>query len=57
MLSPWLFAVYINEFASEMKRNGGNGIFFHKDFHVIFYADDFVLIADTPIDLQRRFNC
>lgn len=60
VLSPWLFAMYINELANEMESNGGNGIFIHKDFHdlmLLLFADDLVLIADTCIDLQRRLNC
>jgi hypothetical protein len=59
-LSPWLFAMYINELASEMEQSGGNGIFIHGDFHnvmLLLFADDLVPIADTPVDLQRRLNC
>lgn len=59
-LSPWLFAMYINELATEMGQSGGNGIFINENIHnimLLLFADDLALIADTPIDLQRRLNC
>ncbi|CAC5403534.1 unnamed protein product [Mytilus coruscus] len=58
-LSPWLFAMYINELATEIENSGGNGIFIHENFHnvmLLLFADDLALVADTPNDLQRRLN-
>jgi hypothetical protein len=43
-----------------MEQSGGNGIFIHEDFHnvmLLLFANDLALIADMPVDLQRRLNC
>ncbi len=57
MLSPFLFALYVNEFIEMLKQNGCRGIQVEDvDVQVLLYADDMVLCADSVGDLQKQLN-
>ena len=56
-LAPTLFAIFVNDIASDI--NGLNlGIPIANDerLSILKYADDIVLIAESPEDLQRMLN-
>ena len=52
-LSPTLFAIFINDLASEIKETN-IGIKIHDDLliNILLYADDIVLITENEADLQ-----
>ncbi|KAK6182054.1 hypothetical protein SNE40_009820 [Patella caerulea] len=59
VLSPWLFAIYINELALSMKLSDGTGIFIGQnieDVLMLLFADDLCLVADTIMELQKRIT-
>ena len=61
ILSPCLFSFYIADFPSYLANRTGNercvGVTLHDTvLHVLMYADDMVLLATSPEDLQRMFD-
>ena len=61
MLSPFIFAMYLNEFVDVLKRENCRGIQVRgtnvtNEVNVLLYADDMVLCADTVRDLQNAIN-
>ena len=57
MLSPFIFAMYVNEFIEMLLRGGCRGIqMSQKSVNVLLYADDMVLCADTVGDLQKQLK-
>ena len=64
-LSPTLFAIFINDLASEVK-NSGVGLDLNIDnndgnieitfLNILLYADDIVLFAENELDLQFLLN-
>ena len=57
LLSPTLFGLYIDEVSQYIERFGGSrahlaGI----AIQILLYADDIVLISDSPEGLQRHLN-
>ena len=64
-LSPTLFAIFINDLASEVK-NSGVGLNLNIDnndgnieitfLNILLYADDIVLFAENELDLQFLLN-
>lgn len=53
VLSPALFALYINDLASSV---GGGTIVGETLINVLMFADDIVLIAETPEELQTMIK-
>ena len=57
MLSPFLFAMFINEFQTMLQNSDVRGIFVGADYVdllLLLYADDLNLFDDTVIGLQRK---
>ena len=56
-LSPFLFSMYVNDLEDFLRNNGSTGIDigFMKLF-VLLYADNGVLLAETPTGLQSGFD-
>lgn len=64
-LSPFLFALYLNDLEYYLRTNNVNGIdctlatdeiFMFFKLFVLLYADDTVLLAETSEDLQHALN-
>ena len=56
ILSPLLFSLFLNDIAKEMAAIS-NCITVHDyDFRLLLYADDMILVSDTPYHLQRMLN-
>lgn len=58
ILSPSLFSLFLHDIESYMKRKGCRGVSVdHKtEVDVLAYADDIVLFADTPLELEKKLN-
>ena len=56
-LSPFLFAMYINDLEQELEENGVNGIDLGMiKLLLLLYADDIVLFGATPEELQKSLS-
>ena len=63
-LSPLLFSIFINDMEDFFKDRGCNELEFDNDVYisnivkimVLLYADDTILLADTPLDLQLALD-
>lgn len=56
-LSPFLFAMYVNDLEQELAENGLNGIDVGMvKLLLLLYADDIVLFSKTPDELQKALN-
>ena len=56
ILSSLLFSLFLNDIAKEMAVVS-NCITVHDyDFRLLLYADDMILVSDTPYHLQRMLN-
>ena len=56
-LSPDLFGLYIDEVSHYIERFGGSGARLASiTIQILLYADDIVLISDSPEELQRHLN-
>ena len=56
-LSPILFGLYIDEISEYIERWGGSGAgLVGVTIPILLYADDIVLISDSPEGLQRHLN-
>ena len=60
---PFLFAVYVNDVEAHLWNNGINAVELSEGdiscyikLSVIMYADDLVLISDTPEGLQKALD-
>ena len=51
--APTLFSIYINQLLEEISLSEGGVKFGHLDVSILAFADDIVLISDTPEKLQR----
>lgn len=57
--SPALFSLFINEIAAEVMNNGKHGVHLLPDLVEVFillFADDVVLVSDTPRGLQNQLD-
>ena len=56
-LSPTLFSLFINGLAENIKSLKNSGIpMGNKNISILMYADDIVLLAENPIDMQNMLN-
>ena len=56
-LSPVLFSLFINDLALEITRGGRHGVTFDLvEIFLLLFADDIVLVSETPIGLQTQLN-
>ena len=57
VLSPTLFSIYVNDLATEIKKNLGCGVSFDNiSISILLYADDIALIFSNEEDLQRMLS-
>lgn len=56
-LSPILFSLFVNELALEIINGGKHGATFDLvEIFLLLFADDIVLVSETPIGLQTQLN-
>ena len=56
-LSPFLFAMYVNDLEQELDNNGVSGIDIGMTkLLLLLYADDIVLFGKTPVELQKSLD-
>ena len=56
-LSPFLFSIYLNDLEEEITSNGANGVDIGMmKLFLLLYADDIVLFANTPDELQHLLD-
>ena len=56
-LSPFLFAMYVNDLEAELAIKGVAGIDIGIiNINILFYADDIILFGKNPEDLQNALN-
>lgn len=55
-LSPLLFAIYINDMVTLIKKEGGSVKLGESKISLLMFADDVVLIADSKEGLQRSLD-
>lgn len=58
ILSPLLFLLYLADIEKELRRAGVEGINIDgtHDLLLLLYADDLILLADTPRDLRKKLK-
>ena len=59
LLSPKIFALFINEVAEELKRDGRHGINLSnliEEICALLFADDRALVSHTVVGLQNQLN-
>ena len=59
LLSPILFNIFMTEFSRKINFDGRHGIQFSPGdpiIHHLLYADDNVLVSDSPVGLQSKLN-
>lgn len=58
VLSPLLFLLFVSDFEKFCRERQLPGVYINNlsDVLALFFADDLVILADTPIDLQRKLN-
>ncbi len=56
-LSPFLFAIYLNDMEAHTRREGTVGVTVGDiKLFLLLYADDAVIISDSPTDLQNSLH-
>ena len=56
-LSPFLFAIYVNDIEEEFIIKGANGIDVgYLKLFLLLYADDIVIFSDSPEGLQKSLD-
>ena len=59
-LSPFLFAMYANDYEAELAVNGIEGIedinIGVLNLYILLYADDIILLGKAPEDLQMALS-
>ena len=63
LLSPWLYALFINDIATEIRQLKGAGVTLQlspesiEELFLLMYADDIALMSETLESLQRQLTC
>ena len=55
-LSPFLFSMYVNDLESHLAGQDAGVSIFDVIFLLLLYADDVVILSDTPEGLQSQIN-
>jgi hypothetical protein len=57
--SPLLFGLFVNDMEQYFRERGHHGIPIggSNDIIVLMFADDIVVLADSPMDLKNKLNC
>ena len=55
-LSPYLFSIFVNTLAERLREVGGRVMVGNSSLYSLLYADDIVLLADNPGELQKMIN-
>lgn len=57
-ISPLLFILFLSDLTEFLKSNGIEGIKLNNNLRIstLLYADDLVLLADSPVNLQKTLN-
>ena len=56
-MSPTLFNIHINDFVHELEKQEWGGVTFPtRTIHSLLFADDLVLLAPNPINLQQKID-
>jgi hypothetical protein len=56
VLSPWFYAVFINDLAMELLRRGCGVSLFGRRVPLLLFADDIALLARNPLELQKMLD-
>lgn len=57
VVSPLLFAIYINELTQELEEKGGDGVGVgSRRLRCLLFADDIVILDETPEGLQKSLD-
>jgi len=58
LASPGLFNLLVNELICTIKQKGKHGVQLTPDcvLYTLFFADDVILLADTPVGLQNQLS-
>ena len=56
VLSPILFALFLNDLSSRIAESSAGVPFGDDTIHTLLYADDLVLLATSPADLQSQLD-
>jgi hypothetical protein len=54
--SPWFYSVFIDALADELKRRGFGPLIAGRRVPLLMYADDIVLLAQSPQEMRRMHN-
>ena len=57
LLSPLLFNLYINDLICEVSSLGEGVEIGNERIHILLYADDIVLVAQSETNLQKMLDC
>lgn len=57
-LSPLLFSLFLADIETYFRNRGARGLNIdnRSDLLLLSYADDLVIVSDSPVDLQRKLN-
>ena len=56
LLSPLLFALFLNDLDNKISDSSAGVNIGEKTIHTLLYADDLVLLANSPKDMQLQLN-
>ena len=56
VLSPILFSIYINKLIKQLKESKIRLKIKEETINTLFYADDIILLAEKPEELQELMN-
>jgi hypothetical protein len=57
VVSPLLFAIYINDLPEEIEKDGGEGVAVgEKKVRCLLFADDIIMVDSSALGLQKSFD-